>query len=173
MIPETLIHVADLIGSPGSSRRVDVVLPVPADFEMALVDPAETVHLSGSLDSVVDGILVRGDLRVEVSWSCARCLTTGHEVLRAPVAELYHDSAEVAVDDDADEGYRVDTEQIDLEILVRDALAEVLPPNPVCRPDCKGLCPQCGVDRNTETCSCHDADVDRRWDALADLKLDH
>jgi uncharacterized protein len=41
---------------------------------------------------------------------------------------------------------------------------------PLCREDCKGLCPQCGIDRNTGTCSC-EPPIDPRLAALKGLKL--
>jgi uncharacterized protein len=41
---------------------------------------------------------------------------------------------------------------------------------PVCRQDCAGLCPTCGIDRNVATCDCLVAVADPRWDALSQLK---
>jgi uncharacterized protein len=40
---------------------------------------------------------------------------------------------------------------------------------PLCKPDCKGLCPHCGIDLNVEQCNCADADVDERMAALRAL----
>jgi uncharacterized protein len=52
--------------------------------------------------------------------------------------------------------------------VVRDACILDLPLAPLCRADCAGLCPECGVNRNLEQCSC-DAPTDPRWDALRAL----
>lgn len=63
-----------------------------------------------------------------------------------------------------------DGEQVDLEPLLREQLVLAVPYAPLCREDCKGLCPQCGIDRNAETCAC-EAPPDPRFAALKGLKL--
>ena len=45
-----------------------------------------------------------------------------------------------------------------------------VPMKPLCRPDCQGLCPICGADRNAGACSCSEQATDPRWAALAALK---
>jgi uncharacterized protein len=67
-------------------------------------------------------------------------------------------------DDDVDL-YGYDGEEIDLTPLFRDQVVLAVPFAPLCGEDCKGLCPQCGVDRNLETCECKPP-VDPRWAAL-------
>lgn len=71
--------------------------------------------------------------------------------------------AELA-DDDLDV-YGYDGEEIDLTPLFRDQVVLAVPFAPLCREDCKGLCPQCGADRNLEPCNCKPP-VDPRWAAL-------
>jgi uncharacterized protein len=60
-------------------------------------------------------------------------------------------------------------EALDLSELVRQALILAVPPRSLCRPDCRGLCPQCGVDRNREECSCAERQTDPRLEALRGL----
>lgn len=67
-------------------------------------------------------------------------------------------------DDDLDL-YGYDGEEIDLTPLFRDQIVLAVPFAPLCSEDCKGLCPQCGADRNLETCDCKPP-VDPRWAAL-------
>ncbi len=59
-------------------------------------------------------------------------------------------------------------------LLLEDALREqVLLATPVralCREDCKGLCPQCGLNLNVEQCNCEQRPSDLRWDALSEIK---
>jgi uncharacterized protein len=45
-----------------------------------------------------------------------------------------------------------------------------LPVRTLCKPDCKGLCPRCGKNRNLEACTCEEGPADPRWEALADLR---
>ena len=54
--------------------------------------------------------------------------------------------------------YRVIDDHIDTEPLLRDELLLAMPLAPVCRPDCKGLCPECGTDLNTGACSGHESE---------------
>lgn len=72
----------------------------------------------------------------------------------------------------AGETYPLDGEILDLEPLIRDALVLELPQAPVCRVDCEGLCPECGIDRNVQTCTCAPEHLDPRWAALQSLDLD-
>lgn len=71
-------------------------------------------------------------------------------------------------DDDLDL-YSYDNEEIDLTPLFRDQVVLAVPFAPLCKEDCKGLCPQCGADRNLEPCDCKPP-VDPRWAALQNLK---
>jgi uncharacterized protein len=170
---DRVVKVADLLDAPGASRRVQLALPAPVDFAVPLVTLRPPVRLGGVIESVVDGLLVRGELAVEVEASCARCLAPISEQVVAEVAELFHDPARVDVQDlaELDEGYEIGDGHIDLDALLRDALAPALPWRPLCREDCRGLCAQCGIDRNTGGCDCRDAPQDGRWAALEGLRL--
>jgi len=68
------------------------------------------------------------------------------------------------------ETYEIAGETIDLVPLVRDAIVLALPMNPLCRADCKGLCPVCGADRNRVDCGHTGERVDIRWGPLAGLR---
>lgn len=58
----------------------------------------------------------------------------------------------------------------DITARVREALILALPLKPLCRDDCKGLCPRCGTDLNTSTCRCQEEKSDPRWSKLKELK---
>jgi len=73
-----------------------------------------------------------------------------------------------AFDEDFDSAY-LTGDELDLETWSRDAVAEALPAVILCREDCAGLCPTCGIDRNEASCDCADAPTDSRWDALRGL----
>ena len=78
------------------------------------------------------------------------------------------EGAEVA-EEDLDV-FPFDGERIDLEPLFREQFVLAVPYAPLCREDCKGLCPQCGIDRNTGTCTC-EKPIDPRLAALKGLKM--
>jgi uncharacterized protein len=168
-----ILKVADLIDSPGASRSVQLALPAPEGFDVPLVRVREPLHLAGVVESVVDGLLVRGTLEGRVEVSCARCLEPLTEQVASDVAELFADPSTLDADEraDLDDGYEITDAQIDLDALVRDALAPALPSRPLCREDCAGLCAQCGANRNEVACGCVDDTTDGRWAALEGLQL--
>jgi uncharacterized protein len=84
------------------------------------------------------------------------------------VANTGGDDQEVAEDDLGVSFYKDDA--IDLRQVIREQFYLSLPMKPLCRDDCKGLCPVCGINRNREVCSCESAWVDPRFDALRKLK---
>jgi uncharacterized protein len=170
---DRVLKVADLLDKPGASRRLDLRLPAPEGFEVPLVTIEGPLHLEGVVESVVDGLLVRGELAAPIATSCARCLEPVADEVAADVVELFHDPARTEPGDlaDLDAGYEITDGAIDLDALVRDALAPSLPARPLCREDCKGLCPQCGANHNEAACDCAEDDSDPRWAALSGLRL--
>jgi DUF177 domain-containing protein len=165
--PELTVHVRDLLRTPGGRKHVDLRF-TPSDLgtPVATVDPATPATLVAEIDSVVEGLLVTGRITATIRLSCVRCLTTVDETVQVDVRELF------ALDpaDAEEEGYAVvPVDLLPLDTMIRDALVLALPGAPVCRPDCAGLCPQCGADRNTADCG-HGTDVaDPRWLPLAGL----
>jgi len=69
-----------------------------------------------------------------------------------------------------DEAYPLAHDLLDLAPLARDAILLDLPLAPLCREDCAGLCPYCGIDLNDETCDCQ-GPVDPRWATLDELRF--
>ncbi len=57
-----------------------------------------------------------------------------------------------------------------LEDVLREQVLLSLPVRTLCKPDCKGLCPRCGQNRNSQDCSCDEGPSDPRWEALAGLR---
>ena len=72
-------------------------------------------------------------------------------------------------DDDLNVSFYKD-DQIDLGEVMREQFYLALPMKPLCREDCRGLCPVCGVNRNRESCTCQAEWVDPRMDALRRFK---
>ena len=161
-----LLSVADLLDRPGASRPLTLELEAPEGLDVPLVERIAPLRLDGVLESLAEGILVRGTLRAHVDMACARCLTAVPVDVTAQVAELYSEPGE-----DVEPGYEIRNGLISLDALLRDTLLPVVPTAPHCRPDCRGLCPTCGIDRNTGECACAEQAVDSRWAALEGLHL--
>jgi uncharacterized protein len=168
----TQVDVSDLIDSPGASRPVELDVAAPAGFEIPLTELGPVIEVDGVLESLVDGILLRGSVAAELVQTCARCLTDLEPTTTtAQVAELYSDPTTLEDPSDVEAGYVITDGSIDIDAMLRDTLAQATAVAPLCRADCAGLCPTCGIDRNQDTCDCADDPVDDRWSALSDLKL--
>jgi uncharacterized protein len=128
------------------------------------VPEGERVIVDVVLEAVVGGVAVVGTVRAPWVGACRRCLSPVQGGLEVAVRELYAPGA------DGEEIYPLENEVLDLSVLARDAVVLELPPAPLCRSECQGLCPTCGVNRNEEVCRCS-APRDPRWAALDALRL--
>lgn len=146
-------------------KEVTRVAEAPADLgiEVIGVPPGSPVDLDLRLESVVEGVLVTGTAVVRLRGTCARCLEEISTTEEVDLQELYcYPGKEL---DDA-EALRIEGELIDLEPVLRDAVVLDLPFTPLCRPDCAGLCPECGANLNNEEGHSHADAIDPRWQGL-------
>ncbi len=145
--------------------------PAPVDLSDSIVRIGADVRVRAIIESVVDGLLVRGTVSVPARVSCSRCLAERAELISDDVVDLFRARDGSGGEDDDDVGYDIVDATIDLDTLIRDAIAAAIPVRPLCRTECAGLCPTCGVDRNVAACEGHAEQRDQRWAALADLQL--
>jgi uncharacterized protein len=125
------------------------------------------------LEWVAEGVLVSGTITAPVTGECGRCLRPIADTVRVTIQELYAVAGSATEETtDADEISRLDGDLLDLEPAVRDALVLELPTNPLCRPDCPGLCPECGVHLDDVPADHHHEQIDPRWAALGGLADD-
>ena len=155
----------------GSMQEVDRTAAAPAGWGLELIRVPENadVHLRLRLESVMEGVLVTGDLDVPVVGSCARCLEPVEDTLQLDVQELYaYAGSTTEATSEEDEVRRIEGDFLDLEPLARDTIVLSLPLSPVCAADCGGLCVGCG-QRIDDLPEDHTHEVtDPRWAALAD-----
>lgn len=121
-----------------------------------------------------DGVLVTAHLHGAQADRCSRCLQPVEVPVQVDIEEEFFASVDPATGvrlpaPDDPESFRIDVKHtLDLEEAVRQYWAASLPMQPLCRPDCKGLCPRCGRDLNLGACSCP-PEEDERWSALRQL----
>jgi uncharacterized protein len=111
-----------------------------------------------------DGIVVDGTVSVPWHGVCRRCNEPTGGVSVSEVHELYQ---RTLTDPDA---FEIVGEQLDLRPVARELVLLDTPATPLCRPDCAGLCPTCGINRNEGSCNCDGPPADPRWAALDQLK---
>ncbi len=168
------IELENLEGSKGDFAHVYNPEELnPVDERVKLTAPATVngkVRLSGN------EVFVNGHFDTRAQVECDRCLKpielpvsadfeleyiTGSEYESTAVAELTEAEMSVAV---------FDGEALDVDEIVKEQILLAVPTRMLCREDCKGICPECGVDRNTGECNCETKEIDPRWAALKNLK---
>jgi uncharacterized protein len=133
------------------------------------------LYLEGRLEPAGEGYLLRGTLRGELLVPCARCLEPAPIVVEAPLAASFVEQArtEDAEPEEAqDDVIAIEHGTIDLGQPIRDEILLAIPMGPVCRPDCAGICPTCGRNRNLTPCDCERTALETsKFGALAKMKL--
>jgi uncharacterized protein len=156
---------------PGSMLTVrdTVASPSRIGLELIAIERGAPLDLDLRVESVSEGVLVTGTVAAPTVGECARCLTTVRGRVQVSLTELfaYPESTTEATTEEDEVGHVVD-DTIDLEQSIIDAVGLDLPFSPVCRPDCPGLCPECGVPLAAEPGHHHDR-IDPRWAKLAEM----
>ena len=171
-----VVDTRELGRRPGNSIRSHRDVPAPAHMgtDVIAVREGDLMGIDLRLESVMEGVLVTGEVEASANGACVRCLEDVTYPVDVRFQELfaYADRAEhhreVASDDEDDELHELDGDCADLEPVLRDAVVPSLPFQPVCSSDCLGLCSECGENLNENPEHEHDV-IDPRWSALADL----
>jgi uncharacterized protein len=174
----------------GAGARPDSGTGTASDDEFSLLGPAT---FKGTLTRRGERFHLKGRVTATLQLSCGRCLTpfpkqvdtavdltyiperttvvAPKEAVKAPgkgaKAPVVEEDVEL-VEEDLDTAYYRD-HVLDLAEMLREQFYLALPMQPLCRPDCQGLCPSCGIDRNVDTCQCKTEWVDPRLSVLQAL----
>lgn len=159
------VEISELLGKPGTSKRLEFSEEVHGlGLDVGRVAPLLEFDLR--LDSLVEGVFVAGRVRGVYQFECIRCLRPFEEPFSVEIGEVLAYEGQ----EGAEDGYQILADHAHLEPVVRDAVVLAMPLNPLCRPDCKGLCPTCGSDLNTVDCGHRTERTDLRWEPLARLR---
>jgi len=167
------IELENLEGSKGDFAHVYQPEDLnPVDERVNLIAPAAVngkVRLSGN------EVFVNGHIDTRAQVECDRCLKpvelpvnvdftleyiSGSEYEASQTAALTEEEMSVSVFDGG---------AIDVDEIVKEQVLLAVPTRMLCREDCKGICPDCGIDRNTGECDCITNEIDPRWAALKNL----
>ncbi len=167
------------MSKPDHTLLLEIGFIVHADIGYSRTFEFEFAHLNvdGDLDinevggqitisRTRDGLLTQANFTGTIEATCVRCLEVAYPNLDCEFSELFtlHSQA------DAHTELVVPANgKIDFGPIVREYMLLEVPMNTLCRPDCKGLCPQCGSNRNDQDCGHSIAPVDARFSALQSL----
>ncbi|WP_027090927.1 YceD family protein [Cohnella thermotolerans] len=157
-------------------RKEPVALQESFDAAHALADMRDVKPLSpvkAELTAVYADrtIDVTGTIACKLQLRCSRCLDPVGEELNIPFRETFRVVSKETSDlDDREEDdfVPVHGERLELRPYVEEELLLHLPLAPLCREDCKGLCPECGENRNERECGCSNEKIDPRLASLKD-----
>jgi uncharacterized protein len=164
---------------PGTMLELSRTVELPEDLgtDVISMPQGDPVELDLRLESVVEGVLVTGSATATATGACVRCLDPVAVPVDVRFQELfaYADRAahhrEVGADDDETDEHTLEGDLFDLEPVLRDTVVPTLPFKPVCRPDCPGLCSECGARLADDPDHHHDV-FDPRWSALRAMTQD-
>jgi len=156
--------ISSLLKAPlGESITRDI------DTGPKVLDDLEVDYLRGSVQilRVDEGLFVEGTVETQLRLECVRCLEPFAFPVTLELAELFRMPGS---DADPDTLYAVtDDGEIDLGPLIREHAWLAIPMKHLCDPECRGLCPHCGVNLNAEKCECEEIHVDPRLAPLKEL----
>ena len=155
----------------GAMKEIQRIAEAPdgVGTDVIGVPPGSPVDIEVRLESVVEGVLVTGTAEVTLTGQCARCLEPISSSEEVDLQELYLYPDK---EPDDEEASRLQDDLLDLEPLLRDTVVLDLPYTPLCRPDCAGLCPDCGADLNADPGHTHGDRIDPRWAGLSGWTAD-
>lgn len=138
--------------------------------DLELVAPME-VDLTVTY-TAVGQVLARGSVELPLRHRCRRCLKEVVQEVAPELTLVWSPPDELEAEGEGPEIRRLDPagDELDLGDAIREEVILAAPRFVLCRKDCQGLCPHCGVDRNVESCDCSLDEPDPRWDALRALK---
>lgn len=160
---------------------------VPADLpalkelcEADLAQFPDPVHYRIDISRIADIIEVDGNLDSTLALSCGRCLEPYKTSFSARFSLAFTHQLPDVVDDDGEDVelsaeelglILIETDTIDLTEPLQEQVMMALPIQPLCSESCRGLCPQCGINLNSEKCGCSAPVFDTRFAALKDFKV--
>ncbi len=169
------INVAELL-----KERVGANRTVEFDAAALELEDQAPTRVNGKLEltRTDSGIWAAGWVEISAENVCSRCLVPFDSWLHVEIDDVFLPSVDVLsgsklrYEDDVDVGadmFGIDEHHVlDLSDALRQYRRASMPLAPLCKPDCKGLCPDCGTDWNVATCAC-EPHLDPRWDKLREL----
>ena len=168
-----ILSVSKIKQNPGLSLNFEVSGKVPAEVaaEFPEFSVEQPVEFSGTVTNEGKvAFRVTGSYKAQVGYSCGRCLKECTKQVSGDIEALFCEDIS-GIDQDEIDVRCMDGDKLPLADLIMSDIAFEFPMQPLCREDCKGICPVCGADLNNEACSCNVENIDPRWEKLKNFKF--
>jgi uncharacterized protein len=176
---ELQFNVAQLLKEPtGATRSHDINVEITNELDEDVIAVSPLV---GQVKFLRTGpnVLVTGQLQTTLQKICGRCLTDFTIPASIELEEEFYPVVDIVTGIPLPKSLQIDSANLideqnilDLTEVVRQELVVVSDAILYCRPDCQGLCPQCGQDRNVSLCNCQEEQIDPRWAGLQALQTE-
>jgi uncharacterized protein len=168
-----VLNIKDL---PDGVNRLEF-LTEARDFaiDYAGVDPVGTLRAEAEVTKSNDQIIFRGKVTAPLKLLCSRCAEEYEKAIESEfafvLAFVAPQQEEELQDEDSEDFYFIPegTIEYDFASQIRDLLILAVEIKPLCKDDCRGICPTCGKNLNFEQCDCNKEEIDERWLPLKDL----
>src|SRR4051812_34057929 len=157
--------------SSGEGRRLELHTHIDRlDFggERYEVEPALVPVRLDASRTTGNGWALRVRFEVSLSGPCMRCLDPAHPSFEVDAREV----SQPGGGEELQSPYVLEDGDLAVGAWARDALVLALPAQITCRPDCAGLCPQCGANLNEDPDHHHESAPDQRWAKLSEIRFD-
>lgn len=146
-----LLDVSKALAAEGVEMpfKTEVTLPDTESFGEPVVFPNPAI-LEGFYVSVGDNVHLYGTLRFQANAACVSCLEETTHEFSVPIEVTYA----LKPNDEDPDLYLYEGSKVDLSEMALEQATLALPMRWLCKPDCLGLCPRCGTNRNIASCSC-------------------
>jgi len=157
--------------------------PGVVDFGSENVQQVGPLNWSASAERAGDEIRVAGSLNTSVELACSRCLEPARVTINKPFdlffrqrdKEMFDEDEEIELTERETRTAFFTGTQLAISDVLREQILLALPMKALCTIDCKGLCPQCGVNLNSGSCNCPKEDFNPHIGTLLEIKrqLEH
>lgn len=161
------LDISNFLNKEISKKNLNITLKIGTFYDgNEYIDVLEPVKFSGVLKKVDNIITLTGKINTILGLTCSRCLEKFSYNVDISINENFTDRKIVNGDDDI---IFIDDNCIDITEIIENNIILILPIKRLCKKDCKGLCPKCGINLNYSTCNCQNNEIDLRWEKLRNL----
>ena len=148
-----VINFSDLLSKKNRKKQISLSFELePFEFEGEEIRAIEKVDVEGVAISENDVIVIEASIKTKLQLNCSRCLDTFIYPIDIDIEERFTNNKELQ----DEEIMFVDGDTLNITEIIENSIISTLPIKRLCKEDCKGLCSQCGANKNVENCSCLD-----------------
>jgi len=166
----------DKDGPQSYSRTYEIPPSVIDRDELVSIGPV-SINAQAAKGNLPGEYLVDGSAKFTGDLQCSRCAeaypfasTSAFHLRFRPRPGAQQENAEVEIASDELDVEFYSERSVSLRELALEQIQLSIPMKPLCEENCLGLCPQCGANRNRESCACESSIVDERWGALREIR---